>query len=695
MGQGGMTKCWMLLLTAGFCPLAGAVPVRVRPVAASAAAVPGFPLEAVVAFPVMAGKGWRAGGDALTREHFAVFVPEAPVSAGQLLMELEFPGPEPGDYFGKFGVDVTTDAAPALDGRWMPLILETTSASDPDFAVAATPSVVLDRRHTPLVLTLRARVPFDGITGFRLRIFPESHEGGIPRLGRGPEGGFLLGGFRVEADVPRSTNLALGRQVYCSRQVQSGLPSRNLTDGFHATWSQPERQEGVAEGFFQMDLGQTTALDHVVVRRRQGPGAVPPPEGYAVELLTESSGAGWRARRSADQARPAMEVLRAGDGTGEFSGRMLMIRVEGGAGDQPQLAEIEVYPALRAEARQWLADGRVLEAAGPVQIPSGTTQLSFVPMGTGSTDGVTGCRWRLEGWQDSWQEAVMGRTIHFTALPGPGSYQVVVEARHSDGLWDATGRPVGMVVAAPWWSHAPSVVAAISGSLATAGAGAWFLMARRLRGRLAHTEQHLELHRDRLRISRDMHDEIGARLTSIAMLADRTRHQPGETPALLDDLAHQARSTVEALDTIVWAVNPRHDTVGGLADYLCDYAPVFLATAGMACQLDFQVVRPARPLALAVRHHLLMAAKEALQNVVKHSGARHCAVTLNEAAEGLELTVTDDGHGLGPVPSGGVSHTGLEAMRQRMAEAGGTCEISPGAQGCGVRVRLKVPLTLS
>ena len=214
----------------------------------------------------------------------------------------------------------------------------------------------------------------------------------------------------------------------------------------------------------------------------------------------------------------------------------------------------------------------------------------------------------------------------------------------------------GVVVAAPWWSHAPSVVAAISGHWRRQGRPGVVFDGPPAAGPLAHTEQHLELHRDRLRISRDMHDEIGARLTSIAMLADRTRHQPGEAPALLDDLAHQARSTVEALDTIVWAVNPRHDTVGGLADYLCDLRPGFPVGGGDRVRAGFSGARPDRPLALAVRHNLLMAAKEALQNVVKHSGARHCAVTLDEAAEALELTVTDDGCGLGPAPAGGFPH---------------------------------------
>ena len=150
--------------------------------------------------------------------------------------------------------------------------------------------------------------------------------------------------------------------------------------------------------------------------RRPGPGAVPPPEGYEVELRTESSGAGWRARRSADQARAGCGSDAGRGWDGSFAGRMLMIRVEGGA--RGSAADWRRSKSTRRcgprRGSGWRMAG-CWTPDGPVQVPSGTAQLSFVPMAAGAADGVTGCRWRLEGWQDSWQEAVMGQTIHSAA----------------------------------------------------------------------------------------------------------------------------------------------------------------------------------------------------------------------------------------------------------------------------------------
>jgi signal transduction histidine kinase len=131
---------------------------------------------------------------------------------------------------------------------------------------------------------------------------------------------------------------------------------------------------------------------------------------------------------------------------------------------------------------------------------------------------------------------------------------------------------------------------------------------------------------------------------------------------------------VAALDNIVWAVNPQHDTVGSLADYVCDYAPTYLQAAGIECRLDIQVALSGRPLGLTVRHSLLMAIKEALQNAVKHSQANTVHVGIHEQNGELEISIRDNGGGV-PDQRVGVDQSGLNNMRQRLAELGGQCEI--------------------
>ena len=90
-----------------------------------------------------------------------------------------------------------------------------------------------------------------------------------------------------------------------------------------------------------------------------------------------------------------------------------------------------------------------------------------------------------------------------------------------------------------------------------------------------------------------------------------------------------ARELTRAMDEIVWAVNPRHDTVEGLANYLEKFALDFLGAAGIRCRLDFPDQYPHWPLTSEIRHNLFLAFKEALHNVVKHAG---CARGTHRAA---------------------------------------------------------------
>ncbi|MDW8309269.1 MAG: ATP-binding protein [Verrucomicrobiales bacterium] len=188
---------------------------------------------------------------------------------------------------------------------------------------------------------------------------------------------------------------------------------------------------------------------------------------------------------------------------------------------------------------------------------------------------------------------------------------------------------------------------------------------------------------------------MGARLTYLALLADRLRQNDGnggpEHAAQLAELAESARDSVGALDAIVWAVSPKHDSLGDLADYLSDYAPTYLRAAGIECRLDLRVESPALPLGLRLRHALIMAVKEALQNVVRHSGATTAEVGLRQQAHQLEVTICDDGRGLNPDVAG-ATHSGLDNMRQRLAEVNGTCHFGPGPGGRGTCVRFAVPL---
>jgi signal transduction histidine kinase len=168
----------------------------------------------------------------------------------------------------------------------------------------------------------------------------------------------------------------------------------------------------------------------------------------------------------------------------------------------------------------------------------------------------------------------------------------------------------------------------------------------------------------------------------------------------LDRIHSTARELTRSLDEIVWAVNPRHDTLDSLASYLSRFAYDFLNAAKIRCRLDVPLQFPALPLTAEVRHNLFLAFKETLHNVVSHAAATEVRVSLKLEADKLILTITDDGCGFHPgePAAGGRSRPdrisqgdGLTNIQQRLSEIHSECEIQ-SVPGQGTTIKLTVPV---
>jgi signal transduction histidine kinase len=183
------------------------------------------------------------------------------------------------------------------------------------------------------------------------------------------------------------------------------------------------------------------------------------------------------------------------------------------------------------------------------------------------------------------------------------------------------------------------------------------------------------------------------------MLAKTVPAATEEAEALrgrLSTISGKARSLVEALDEIVWAVNPRHDTADSVALYLTGYTRDFLTETGMECTFDVPSPLPHIPLEAESRHSLFLSLKEVLHNIVRHSGATRARFSMRVTRESLEIAVEDNGCGM-KVPADGKGNSngngdGLTNLRQRLDSLGGVCEID-SREGTGTTVRLRLPLT--
>ena len=184
------------------------------------------------------------------------------------------------------------------------------------------------------------------------------------------------------------------------------------------------------------------------------------------------------------------------------------------------------------------------------------------------------------------------------------------------------------------------------------------------------------LEQERARIAQDLHDELGSSITEIGMLALRTKSADEDNRGRhLEQMDTKAREMVGALDEIVWAMNPTHDSLASLVSYLCLYAERFLGLANIRWQIEDQTGTAELAVNSKNRYQLFLAFKEALNNIVRHSEATEVKLKIQVERGELRLSISDNGRGL-PVSGHNKEMDGLVNMRTRVEKLDGRFEIA-------------------
>ena len=299
---------------------------------------------------------------------------------------------------------------------------------------------------------------------------------------------------------------------------------------------------------------------------------------------------------------------------------------------------------------------------------------------------------RLEGWDDAWIDTGGKRSVSYSRLPA-GRYVFRVTACNNAGVWNENGAALSFVVAPfvwqTWWFRLGTGTALVGGLV-------WGIRLherRKLRVKLEGLERRHAVERERARIARDIHDELGAGLTQIGLLADLGLSQTADAEqqqTSFSKIGSRARMAASALDEIVWASNPRNDNLPRLADYLCQLADDGCESSPVRCRKEVPLGLPAVPVGAELRHQLALTVKEALTNALKHSGARTVRLRLTWNPPELLISVEDDGTGFEP-RADSARGNGLRNQAARMQEIGGTVEVK-SAPGQGTQVTLRVSL---
>ncbi|HEY0947497.1 MAG TPA: PA14 domain-containing protein [Opitutaceae bacterium] len=287
---------------------------------------------------------------------------------------------------------------------------------------------------------------------------------------------------------------------------------------------------------------------------------------------------------------------------------------------------------------------------------------------------------------------------------GIGSNRALGKGLDSFELLLNSGADIRILARPPWWTlrRLLLILGALAGVLVVALV--WIgLLRRQVAERTAQlaeqirerqrVEQQRAIEQERARLAHDLHDELGAGLTEVSMLGTlaRTHALPADKKERhLAQLTEIARRLVSSLDEIVWAVNPRYDSVASFLGYYTSYAQRFLGLASIKCRLDVAENLPETRISSGARHGLFLALKEVLNNVVRHAQATEVLLRIHVRDSELVLSVSDNGRGLGDAPTE-AGMDGLQNTRTRLAALGGRCDIS-SSPATGTTVELVLPI---
>jgi ligand-binding sensor domain-containing protein len=274
--------------------------------------------------------------------------------------------------------------------------------------------------------------------------------------------------------------------------------------------------------------------------------------------------------------------------------------------------------------------------------------------------------YKLEGFDKDWMDGGRYNTARYSNLPG-GIYHFKVQARNWKGNFSGPYKTIEIVITPPfwyqWWFYLFLLLLCI---LIAYGVGAY---------RMSETRKHARI---RNGIARDLHDQIGSTLSSIAVYAEVARiyhkeQQDGEhLTKILGSITDSANEMTNEMGDIVWALNPKNDHYSSIVKRVETFARPLCAARGInfmfTCDPDLMTTN----LGMKERKDLFLIIKEAVNNAIKYAGCKHLHIRMRKFGQQIMVEVMDDGAGFdAALLERQETGNGLHNMKQRAQELNG------------------------
>lgn len=373
------------------------------------------------------------------------------------------------------------------------------------------------------------------------------------------------------------------------------------------------------------------------------------------------------------------------------SGKLWFATLQGVLGIDPgKVSTPSLHPPVVLEEIQ-IDGASVDQTVQPFRVSPGRHHLKFQfsALSFAATEKIR-LWYHLEGIDPSWVETGSTRSAEYSSLP-PRDYRLRVVASEETPADDNPGDVfLDFTVVPAWWQ---TLWARTGALVLLTGASVWGLRRYshwQLQRQLERLKQEQALEKERARIARDLHDELGGSLTRIAFGVDQLKRGLGgsETSALVEQLGQRVRRHASDLQRVVWVESAKNDSLDRVAFFIGRFAQDYFRDSPINCVVRDATEIPHHPISPDVQHNLVAIAKEAFNNVLKHSRATQVMVEIGFNRGVFEVKIKDNGVGFMTQAEPDENHNGLANMRARVAELKGTLQIE-GNPGNGTTVAMQ------
>jgi signal transduction histidine kinase len=299
--------------------------------------------------------------------------------------------------------------------------------------------------------------------------------------------------------------------------------------------------------------------------------------------------------------------------------------------------------------------------------------------------------YQLEGWDKNFVQSKKG-VISYNKLP-PGKYTFKVIGINHNGIKNGAGDAVTVIIHPPFWDTRWFIILASVVLLSAFVVAIRYISQRNLKEKLLRLEKEQAVEKERNRISRDMHDDLGSGLTKIAIMSEVVKkqiHEPEKAKQQLENISQSSRELVDSLQDIIWVLNPKNDTLESLAAYIREYALKFFEPFSVDVQFSYPEKFYDIKLSEETRRNIFLAIKESFNNIGKHAWCNKVRIFIDFIPGEVRIILQDDGKGFDVANTRQFSN-GLVNMKNRIEQVGGQYEIA-SEPGKGTRTKILIPV---